>query len=109
MELDRVPPLWYLLCECMFQTGRDMAVALWDHLPNADAVAWQLRVLEARGKGNYKVAFARTQRLAAILSPQAMMQESVSLEPEKQPRSKAVRQYEEAVLKLTNREGTWRC
>jgi hypothetical protein len=101
------PEYWHLLCYSMFQTGRELAAQLWDHLPQADAVAWQLKIMEARGK-DYRVALNRTRRLAAILSPQMLFQASLALEPEGRPRSQAIRQFEEAVMRLTNREGAWR-
>jgi hypothetical protein len=98
--------LWFLFCQSLFQADRDLAELLWDHIPNRGAVLWQLQIMESRGADS-RIAHDRARRLGAILTPRALLAAALAVAPEGQPRSEAVRNFEDNVLRITNPDGTW--
>jgi hypothetical protein len=106
----REPPgLWFVFLRGL-TAETALARQLWEHLPDRDAVLWQLQLVQARVLAHKPgAAVERVRRLAQVLAPAKLMDACTRLAPESRTeRPEDIRRIEAAILAMVDREGKWK-
>jgi hypothetical protein len=109
MEL-KAPPFWHYMLYHLFQVQNPrLREQLWRAYPKSTAFRWQL-ALCGEPAPSKPIMYERAKRLCQHLNPATLLHTAEGLVPVGKPRPKELRQFEETVLYLTDRDGNfiWR-
>jgi hypothetical protein len=104
MEL-KAPQFWHFMLATLFKVGSQrLREQVWQRYPKSAALRWQL-ALCAEPAGSPCVVYERVKALCQLLSPATLLRVAEGLAPVGKPRPRELRQFEETVLRLTDKHG----
>jgi hypothetical protein len=104
----QAPLFWHVMFERLFRVqNRKMREQLWQAYPASLALRYQLDLCGTQAPSGVQ-AGERVRHLAALIAPKDLLAVAQKLTVPGRRRPAAVRQFEETVLRLTDKDGQWK-
>jgi hypothetical protein len=104
----QAPLFWHVMFEQLFRVhSRKMREQLWQAFPASQALRYQLDLCGTLAPSGVQ-AGERVRHLAALITPKDLLATAQKLAVPGRTRPAAVREFEETVLRLTDKNGGWK-